>query len=190
MDVSGRIQRTLDAGNPCRHDGESNGCRSFGSKRRMTVQIRKAVPADAAALAELLLDVGWFEALNGKPIESVQAQVKQRIEQCLADGSHSIYVAQSTAGQIVGYSTVHWLPYLFMDGPEGYVSELFVRSNTRGAGVGKELLQAVASEARARGCSRLSLMNLRSRESYARRFYIKAGWEERSEAANFLFRLT
>jgi GNAT superfamily N-acetyltransferase len=156
----------------------------------MAVRIRQATSADAPELAGLLVDIGWFENLNKRPPEAIARQVALRIQQCLADGSHSIYVAQLTADQIVGYSSVHWLPYLFIDGPEGYVSELFVRSSARGAGVGKHLLRAIATEARARGCSRLSLMNLRSRESYARQFYIKAGWEERSEAANFLFRLT
>ena len=43
------------------------------------------------------------------------------------------------------------------------------------------------SEARKRGCSRLSLMNLRHRESYRRQFYVKAGWQERTEAANFIY---
>jgi GNAT superfamily N-acetyltransferase len=98
-------------------------------------------------------------------------------------------VACSSDGKIAGYTSVHWLPYLFMNGPEGYVSELFVRSSGRGQGIGKQLLQAVEAEARARGCSRLSLINLRDRESYLRKFYNKAGWEERSEAANFLFRI-
>lgn len=36
------------------------------------------------------------------------------------------------------------------------------------------------------GCQRLSLINLRRRESYERQFYIKAGWQERAEAANFI----
>jgi GNAT superfamily N-acetyltransferase len=156
----------------------------------MAIQIRKVVHGDALELAELLLDIGWFAALNSKPRETVTRQVEEQIAQCLADGSHSIYVAQSSADQIVGYSSVHWLPYLFMNGPEGYISELFVRSNARGQGVGKRLLQAVEAEARSRGCSRLSLINLRSRESYLRQFYIKAGWEERTEAANFIYRLS
>lgn len=156
----------------------------------MAIQIRKASQRDASQLAELLLDIGWFEALNSKPLETVSRQVESRIKQCLADGSHSIYVAQSAIDQLVGYSSVHWLPYLFMNGPEGYVSELFVRSNARGEGVGKQLLQAVEAEARDRGCARLSLINLRSRESYLRKFYAKTGWEERSDAANFIYRIS
>ena len=77
-----------------------------------------------------------------------------------------------------------------MNGPEGYVSELFVRSTARGQGVGRQLLQAIEVEARARGCARLSLINLRSRESYLRQFFVNAGWDERSEAANFVYPLT
>jgi hypothetical protein len=48
----------------------------------------------------------------------------------------------------------------------------------------------IEAEARARGCQRLSLINLRNRESYQRQFYVKAGWKERAEAANFLYQLT
>jgi GNAT superfamily N-acetyltransferase len=156
----------------------------------MIIRIRKAVHEDAAALAELLLDTGWFEALNDKSVETLRRPVELQMAQCFADGSHSIYVAQSSADQIVGYGSVHWLPYLFMSGPEGYVSELFVRSDARGEGVGKQLLQAIEAEARSRGCARLSLINLRTRESYLRNFYGKAGWEERSEAANFIYPLS
>jgi hypothetical protein len=43
------------------------------------------------------------------------------------------------------------------------------------------------AEARQRGCFRLSLINMRRRESYQRRYYEKAGWEERPEAANFVY---
>jgi GNAT superfamily N-acetyltransferase len=82
---------------------------------------------------------------------------------------------------------VHWIPYLFMSGPEGYVSELFVRNGERGQGVGTQLLQVVRAEARSRGCSRLALTNLRHRESYQRQFYTKAGWSERNDAAQFVY---
>jgi hypothetical protein len=47
----------------------------------------------------------------------------------------------------------------------------------------------VKEEAKSRGCSRLSLLNMRDRESYQRAFYAKDGWEERTDAANFVFDL-
>lgn len=77
-----------------------------------------------------------------------------------------------------------------MAGPEGYLSELFLRDDARGQGIGRQLLKIIEAEARTSGCQRLSLMNLRTRESYQRQFYLKAGWHERSEAANFVLTLS
>jgi GNAT superfamily N-acetyltransferase len=153
----------------------------------MNTAIRKATVDDASKLAALLKEIGWFERFNTGEIDESAARVKERLQQCLADGSHSVFVAQEQAGEIMGYGSVHWLPYLFMSGPEGYVSELFVSTSARGQGIGRELLKVIEHEARARGCQRLSLTNLRNRESYKRRFYLKAGWQERSEAANFIY---
>ena len=148
--------------------------------------IRKATVDDARELAVLLQGLGWFESLSAGAIGTLTEQVKARLGECLADDSHLILVAEDANGKIAAYGSVHWLPYLFLSGPEGYVSELFVNAEARGKGIGRELLGAIEKTARARGCQRLSLINLRSRESYQRQFYIKAGWRERSEAANFI----
>jgi GNAT superfamily N-acetyltransferase len=72
---------------------------------------------------------------------------------------------------------------------EGYVSELFVAESARGAGLGTKLLEAVKDLAIGRGCSRLMLVNRKTRESYKRGFYRKLGWEERQEFANFVLSL-
>jgi len=150
------------------------------------VDLRRVSIDDAEELASLLKDVGWFEFLEKRSDDEVREHVKTQLERCLADDSHWVFVAQADNDQIVGYASVHFLPYLFMRGPEGYVSELFVRESARGQGVGRELVKYVETEAKARGCHRLSLINLRSRESYRRQFYVKAGWQERAEAANFI----
>ena len=150
------------------------------------MRLRKATAQDAEQLTSLLKDIGWFEALTNDSVESSMERVRSQLERCLADGSHSVFVAESDQGDVTGYISVHWLPYLFMAGPEGYVSELFVCGSARGDGIGRQLLELVYDEARKRGCKRLSLINLRIRESYQRQFYTKAGWRERSEAANFI----
>jgi GNAT superfamily N-acetyltransferase len=152
-------------------------------------QIRKATINDARGLALLLQGIGWFDSFNTGAVDDLIAQVRARLEQCLAGDSHLTLVAEDNAGKIAGYASVHWLPYLFMAGPEGYVSELFVSEAARGKGIGLRLLAEIDKVARGRGCQRLSLINLRSRESYRREFYIKAGWRERGEAANFILSL-
>ena len=136
----------------------------------MNTAIRKATVDDARKLAVLLNEIGWFARFNTGQIDQLALQVEERLRQCMADGSHSVLVAEEPGGEITGYGSVHWLPYLFMSGPEGYVSELFVSASARGQGIGRELLQVIESEARVRGCQRLSLINLRNRESYKRQF--------------------
>jgi GNAT superfamily N-acetyltransferase len=153
----------------------------------MEIPIRKAVIDDAPGIAKLLQGIGWFEAFSSREFKDSVTRVESRLRQCRADDSHSIYVAEAPHGEIAGYGSVHWLPYLFMAGPEGHVSELFVRDDARGQGVGRQLLRVIEADARVRGCQRLSLINLRNRESYQRQFYLKAGWHERSEAANFVY---
>jgi GNAT superfamily N-acetyltransferase len=155
----------------------------------MLVDICAARNEDAERLADFLRDLNHFRRLQGLPAESVRAQVREELRLCLADASHTVYLAQDGDGQILGYANVHWLPYLFLPGPEGYVSELFVAEAVRGHGIGTQLLEAVKQEAATRGCSRLSLLNIRDRESYRRAFYAKAGWYERNEAANFMLDL-
>jgi GNAT superfamily N-acetyltransferase len=150
------------------------------------MELRKATIEDAAPLALLLREIGWFEAFKSESVDDSARRVTAELELCLTDGSHSVYVAQ-TEDRIIGYVSVHWIPYLFMPGPEGYVSELFVRNGERSQGVGTQLLQVVRAEARSRGCSRLALTNLRHRESYQRQFYTKAGWTERDDAVQFVY---
>lgn len=149
--------------------------------------VRKAALSDALALAAFLKGMNYFHRLEALSLPQVEAQVERHLRLCLADDGHSVYLAETPAGEILGYSNVHWLPYLFLPGPEGYVSELFVAESARGQGIGTALLKAVKGEAAARGCSRLSLLNMRGRESYQREFYAKDGWQERDDAANFVF---
>lgn len=130
--------------------------------------------------------MGWFSGLEAETPDQTVARIEQLLPDGPAIAPHSVYVAESE-GQVVGYTAVHWLPYLFMTGPEGFVSELFVSAAARGQGVGGRLLAAVQAEARERGCTRLSLLNGRHRESYQRQFYEKLGWEERPLMANFVY---
>jgi GNAT superfamily N-acetyltransferase len=100
----------------------------------------------------------------------------------------SLRVAEAE-GKLAGYASAHWLPNLILGGTEGYISELFVAPDSRGKGIGGALLNDLEAQARVRGCIRLSLLNLRERESYRRGFYAKRGWTERPGAANLIKRL-
>lgn len=155
----------------------------------MEINIRPAAPEDISAIAAILRGVEWFQRLAELPIEDLQVRLRQTFNECTADSSHQVLVAEDSQGTILGYTSVHWLPYLILDGPEGYVSELFIHAQARGSGVGTMLLDRVKEEARQRGCSRLMLLNSRERPSYQRDFYKKNGWREREAMANFVFDL-
>jgi GNAT superfamily N-acetyltransferase len=155
----------------------------------MEINIRKVEAADAPAISELLRSLGIFARINAEDSQSTQKHVLDHLTLCMADDSHLVLVAESSRGEIAGYCAVHWLPYLILAGPEGYVSELFIKEGFRGQGIGGQLLDVIKAEAQKRGCSRLMLLNMRERESYQRQFYMKQGWEERPDAVNFVIRL-
>jgi len=156
----------------------------------MDFQIRRAVEKDAPSLARIIRSLGYFGHIESEPAEITAARVESHLKICLASDAHSVYVAQDIKGKIVGYGSVHWLPYLILTGPEGYLSELFVDETYRGHGIGSQILEVIKAEARSRGCARLMLLNLQKRESYQRRFYTKNGWEEREGVANFVFQIS
>jgi len=152
------------------------------------VNVRKAGPEDASALTEVIRSVEYFTHLIELPFEEARATVAGALQQDLSCDDHLVLLAEDADGRILGYSSVHWLPYLLFEGPEGYVSELFIHESARGRGVGALLLETIKAEARRRGCMRLSLLNGRQRDSYRREFYKKNGWRER-DMANFVFDL-
>lgn len=156
----------------------------------MDIIIRNAEISDCEEIADILRDLGWFENISAEPDEATLKRVTRQMAICLSFKNQSVYVGEDFEGRVVGYASVHWHPYFFLPGPEGFISELFVREEARGRGVGSLLLEAIIKEARERGCARLMLINLHKRESYHREFYKKQGWEERGGAANFIYTLT
>jgi GNAT superfamily N-acetyltransferase len=155
----------------------------------MDIEIRKAQPRDVPAISRILRELGWSKHMTAEKPEETQTHIARQLARCQADDSHLVLVAEAAEAEIVGYVSVHWLPYLIHTGPEGYVSELFIKGGWRGQGVGSRLLDRVEAEASQHGCTRLALLNMRQRESYQREFYTKRGWEERPEAANFIKQL-
>ena len=99
-----------------------------------------------------------------KSPQTTQERILKHLALCTADNSHLVLVAQVPNGEIAGYCAVHWLPYLILTGPEGYVSELFIKDEFRGQGIGSQLLETIKTEAQNRGCARLMLLNMRKRE--------------------------
>jgi GNAT superfamily N-acetyltransferase len=116
--------------------------------------VRWARESDAPQLARLLLRLGWFAALETLGAEKLEEKIRCQLAS-VSDSSRTTLVAQDAEGTVLGYCNVHWLAELFLAGPEGYVSELFLRPEARGRGVGSALLAHVISEAGTRAHGQL-----------------------------------
>lgn len=84
----------------------------------MTYHIRLTQVGDAETLAQFLLGLGYFARLATTPLEQLVVIVQQHLDLTLVDHSHSLYLAEAEASDLLGYVSVHWLPYLFLPGPE------------------------------------------------------------------------
>lgn len=155
----------------------------------MEITIRPAQMTDVPGIAAVLRSIDYFTRFAEMAEADLLAQVERALVADQNTPDHQVWVAVDVSGQVLGYTAVHWLPYLILRAPEGYVSELFVHAQARGMGIGKSLLAEVKAEGKKRGCQRLSLLNGRQRESYERRFYAKDGWTERDTMVNFLFEI-
>ena len=152
----------------------------------MEIEICKVEQKDVAGIAEILRELGWFADIAAKTPAESREQIANELRLCQADDSHAVFVARAADEAVRGYVAAHWVPYLLHSGPDGYISELFIRDSARGQGIGARLLETVEAEALRHGCKRLMLLNMRQRESYQRGFYAKHGWEERPQAATFM----
>jgi len=147
------------------------------------ILIRPLKPNDIADIMQLHRELGWNPAFKADG-----STLKQRLE-ALITGENALLLVAELKGKVVGYIHGEIVTYLLFAGREMLVSELFVRENVRGRGVGKALLNTIESEAVNQKCFRISVLNSRERESYKRGFYPSLGYEERTHTANFTKRL-
>lgn len=111
--------------------------------------------------------------------------IKEQFNTLLHTDNSVVYVACENnlpEAYIIG----HFISFPILGGLECYISDLLVNPGTRSGGYGTKLLQCLEDEARSRGCVRLMLNNLKSMESYKRQFYIKKGFQERTQVANMV----
>ena len=136
--------------------------------------IRLAVASDAAALADLSIQLGY-------PTEA--ATIAERLARVRGEGAGEVYVAVDANGRVVGWT--HVVPRQHLE--EGAFAELaglIVDERTRGLGVGAALLRAAEDWARHHGFTRLRVRSnvIRGR---AHRFYLREGYVERKRQVVF-----
>jgi ribosomal protein S18 acetylase RimI-like enzyme len=103
--------------------------------------IRPATQADAAPLTRLFLD---YNAEHNAPFNesAVLDKTPGLLSKCLAEKTHTVHIA-TIEDSVVGFTVVHWIPFMWLHGTEGYISEMLIHADHRGRGVGNQLMAAV-----------------------------------------------
>jgi GNAT superfamily N-acetyltransferase len=115
--------------------------------------IREAGAGDvepvAAAVGNLL------EELGGRM--PARAEMEAEVQALLDDPQGGSVLVAEADGTIVGVLTASWQRAIHVPGVYATIQDLWVDEDWRSRGVGAELVEAIASQARARGVSRLEV---------------------------------
>ncbi len=142
----------------------------------MTIQIRHAVPADAALLPDIERSAGaLFRTLPGLAwIAGHQVMPAEAHLARIAEGT--VWVAQDEEASLIGFLTAEGA------GDELHIWELSVDAGHQGRGAGRQLIAAAEAYARRTGISALTLTTFRG-VPWNEPFYARLGFETLEGAA-------
>jgi GNAT superfamily N-acetyltransferase len=142
----------------------------------MAIRIRPTETADAAAIAELLTQLGYPATAD---------DVVARLQYWFAD-ERSRVIAAEIDGDLVGVAAVHAVPLLEHTGSRGRLVALVVDEASRRQGVARALVAAAEREAAELGCLEMEITSARDRYA-AHDLYSRLGYEDAcTRAARFV----
>jgi ribosomal protein S18 acetylase RimI-like enzyme len=139
-----------------------------------TIEIRRAGPEDAAAIARLLHN---FNSEYSEPTPGVAA-LTEYSRRLLEQGEMTVLLA---GGGPDGISLIRFRPCVWTGGPEAHLQELYVVPPLRGRGIGRALLEATMAVAREAGATGIDL-NTGETDTVARSLYESYGFTNREGA--------
>jgi ribosomal protein S18 acetylase RimI-like enzyme len=116
----------------------------------VTPPVTVATPEDVDVVARLLGDFRDHEGRHWPPDENLRAGVERLIGR---DDGEFLLGGDPPAGIV----QLRYRYGVWWDAEDCHVEDVFVRSEARGSGLGRALVQAAIDRARARGCRRLEL---------------------------------
>ena len=129
-----------------------------------TIAVRDVTPADAAAVAALLAELGHA---TGAPA------IPARLEALRREGG-AAFLALGERGEALGLIALAAHAVLHAAGPVALITALVVTGDARGRGVGRRLVDRAKRWAAARGCVRLTVTSA-ERRADAHAFYPACG---------------
>ena len=138
------------------------------------LKIRRAKSADAPQLAVLAGQLGYPATVG---------EIRERLRGIKPASQHSVFVAESAKGGVIGWIHVSRQPLL--EGEiRAEVNGLVVAEGQRSLGAGAQLLAAAEDWARKHGCKSMSVRSNVIRER-AHKFYERHGYEHYKTQKSF-----
>ncbi|MFC8618680.1 GNAT family N-acetyltransferase [Micromonospora purpureochromogenes] len=136
------------------------------------VIFREAVRADLPAVIALLADDVLGKARDFTEVDEAYERAFADIS---ADPRNHLIVADE-AGELVGCMQITYIPGLGRHGAErSLIESVRVRSDLRGRGLGRRMMEWAVDQARQRGCALVQLTTDKTRAD-AHRFYRSLGF--------------
>ncbi|MDH6460351.1 MULTISPECIES: GNAT family N-acetyltransferase [Micromonospora] len=136
------------------------------------VIFREAVRADLPAVIALLADDVLGKA---RDFTEVDEAYERAFADITADPRNHLIVADE-AGELVGCMQITYIPGLGRHGAErSLIESVRVRSDLRGRGLGRRMMEWAVDQARQRGCALVQLTTDKTRAD-AHRFYRSLGF--------------
>lgn len=111
-----------------------------------------AAPEDFQPVCDLL------EELGRAPVTAETREACGRLwAYQLVDRGTDHLVAESSAGAVIAFCSLHYRPRLNHPTPDAWIPDLIVTFSERGKGIARALLQEAERRARERGCWQLTL---------------------------------
>lgn len=127
--------------------------------KEKTRSIRPAKLKDSESIERIIRELEWYDHITKKSTQDTISKIEDHLRSCQKASSDSVFVAEK-GDKVVGYISVHWIFFVILPGPEGYISELFVSEKERGQGIGSLLIKEVKKQAEKKGCARLMLIKI------------------------------
>ncbi len=137
------------------------------------VNLRAAVLADLDDLLSMMEDfnahehIPWTRAEGAAPLRTLMER---------ADLG-AVVILEDAEGALCGYAILTWGFDLEWGGRDAFITELYLRPEARGRGLGRAALALLEAEARRHGARALHLMVRRDNPA-ALHLYLSAGFED------------
>ncbi|MCB1228747.1 MAG: GNAT family N-acetyltransferase [Verrucomicrobiae bacterium] len=139
-----------------------------------TIHVRSAEPADVSEIHTMIGELASFEDLRHQFVATVDDLTESFFGETPVAGA--LVAEEGETGRLIGYAIWFTTFSTFLGKAGLWLEDLYVRPDWRGQGAGKQLLVAVAGEAKQRGSGRYE-WNVLDWNQRAIDFYRAAGAE-------------